>query len=238
MVYIRHHVDTWWHHGWSQYFSRKESLLPLALQSMLDRSGNASWAAFNASLLFPPVTRKVFIWAEYSLFNIVISSFIFASHRSTLLPTTPAQTKKISCPPAWFSSLQEELAFCSQYCCFHRPGHMRFYPFTGKWVNRSLGNKNHHPHPHKKKPWGSISGNYMHIASSVWCKMPCQLHGIFSPLKPGPRKNRKKHPETWSLPGSLGRFFWGAKNWGFWNASKSELICSCWRSWGWSPPVT
>lgn len=175
MVYIRHHVDTWWHHGWSQYFSRNESLLPLAVQSMLDRSGNASCAAFNASLLFPPVTRKVFIWAEYSLFNIVISSFIFASHRSTLLPTTPAQTKKNSFPPAWFSSLQEELAFCSQYCCFHRPGHVRFYIPIHREVGESKAwgkNQSHHPRK-KKKNMGSISGN---LCSSFQCLMPCHAN--------------------------------------------------------------
>ena len=150
MVYIRHHVDTWWHHGWS----------PLALQSMQDRSGNASWAAFNASLLFPPVTRKVFIWAEYSLFNIVISSFIFASHRSTLLPTTPAQTKKHLISTSLVQLLARRARILLAILLLPSSWTREILP-----IHREMGeskawgkNQNHHPHPRKKnkKTWAAF----------------------------------------------------------------------------------
>lgn len=199
MVYIRHHVDTWWHHGWSQYFSRNESLLPLAVQSMLDRSGNASCAAFNASLLFPPVIRKVFIWAEYSLFNIVISSFIFASHRSTLLRTTPAQTKKHLISTSLVQLLARRARILLAILLL--PSSWRD-EFTGKWVNLRLGEKKSSPSPpNKKKTWGSL-GQFNAAASSVWCHamptswMPWMPWHLQPPKTWTPQKQKKTHPET------------------------------------------
>lgn len=111
------------------------------------------------------------------------------------------------------------------------------------WIE-GLGKKSKSSPPKKKKTWAAFRVIYA-AASSVWChamptpRMPWMPWHLQPPKTWNP-KNRKKHiRRPTDLPGSLGRFFFGAKNWGFWNASKSELICSCWRSWGWPPlPVT
>ena len=141
---------------------------PWPVQSMLDQPGKASCAAFKASLLFPPATRKVFGWAPYSLFNIP-THFEFLFCKSTSTPTgkkgknttthekhrmilhfhhpflrwhfcenpNPNQIQDLSEIHQHFealSSLQEELTFRSQYCCFHRPGVMNL-PIHRKWVH-------------------------------------------------------------------------------------------------------